>query len=162
MLACEKGTQKEWAFHLSDGDVKGQSPDINNHIWSIHVCNNPITHNYTLRLQVLEYSSTRTVDNYSSTISRTRLLGCHYFFPFTWHCPGLAPAWFHGFPAQSLSLTTQKLGPNLWISVWTRRKSSLSSLVLKTALLIIIIKSAPSTTTWSKIVWVFRDGSGIL
>ena len=32
---------------LSDGDVKGRSPDINNHIWLIHVCKNPMIHAHT-------------------------------------------------------------------------------------------------------------------
>ena len=66
------------------------------------------------------------------------------------------------FPNSStVKLTTQKLGPNVRISVWI----ILPSLVFKTALftVIIIIKSAPATATRSKVACVFGDtGIGLL
>ena len=68
------------------------------------------------------------------------------------------------FPNSStVKLTFQKLGPNVQISVWTSRKMDYSAIfgVFKTALftVIILIKSAPSTATQSKIACVFREGS---
>ena len=67
--------------------------------------------------------------------------------------------------SSTVKLTTQKLGPNVWISVWTWRKMDYSAIFgFKTALftVIIIIKSAPSTATRSKIAFVFGDRTGIL
>ena len=70
------------------------------------------------------------------------------------------------FPNSStVKLTFQKLGPNVQISVWTWRKMDYSAIFgFKTALftVIILIKSAPSTATQSKIACVFGEGPGKL
>ena len=48
------GRRFETESRLSDGDVKGRSPDVNNHIWLIHVCKNLITHTHWEKMKVLE------------------------------------------------------------------------------------------------------------
>ena len=77
--------------------------------------------------------------------------------PSTCHCAGRrssvprrAEAWCREYkflPAQSYTgchcqLTTRKLAANVWISVWTQRKICLSSLVLKTTLLLLFVTSS--------------------
>ena len=66
------------------------------------------------------------------------------------------------FPNSStVKLTFQKLGPNVFLFGLGGKWIILPSLVFKTALftVIILIKSAPSTATQSKIACVFSEGS---
>ena len=109
-------------------------------VWLWTVMQYRYMYNVGLR-QVVECSSTRTVDNYSSTISRTRIFGRKKKIPVTWHCPGrrlpvpgrapaagMAPS-VKMFPSSiTFKLTTQKLGPNVRISVWLGRKMDYSAI----------------------------------
>ena len=90
--------------------------------------------------RVVECSSTRTVDNYSGTISRTRIFGrkkkkkkkkCpgpRLPVPGRAASAGMVPS-VKMFPNSStVKLTFQKLGPNVQISVWTWRKMDYSAI----------------------------------
>ena len=94
--------------------------------------------------RIVKCLSTRTVDNYSSTIfsySNIRPQKKKKKIPVTRYCPGRrlpvpgrAPAAgmvlsVKMFPSSlTVKLTTQKLGPNVRISVWTRRKMDYSAI----------------------------------
>ena len=97
---------------------------------------------YIVRLgRVVECSSTRTVDNYSGTISRTRIFGRkkkknqkkkfpgpRLPVPGRAATAGMVPS-VKMFPNSStVKLTFQKLGPNVQISVWTRRTMDYSAI----------------------------------
>ena len=81
---------------------------------------------------------------------------------------GMVP-WVKMFPAQSLSthhsdlVTSGTKCPDFCLDSEVHVQTVKSSLVLKIALftIIIIIESAPSTATRSKIAWVFGDRPGI-